>query len=119
MKDELENKLRQEFSDAFEGEIPRMECGDGWYKILHDLMTKIRTTGEKIGIAQIKEKFGGLRFYIESTPIGSIHFEAIRTFISEAEKESMRTCEVCGKPGEIRDQGRWIRTLCDEHTEKK
>jgi RNA polymerase-binding transcription factor DksA len=56
--------------------------------------------------AQVKEKFGGLRFYMTSEN------DEIRKLISEAEALSYETCEECGKPGEERDT-RWIRTLCD------
>ncbi len=56
--------------------------------------------------AQVKEKFGGLRFYMTC---GS---DEIFDLISEAEALSYKTCEECGKPGEERDTG-WIHTHCD------
>lgn len=56
--------------------------------------------------AQVKEKFGGLRFYMTSAN------DEIRELVSEAEALSYKTCEECGEPGEERDT-RWIRTLCD------
>src|SRR5574343_2081161 len=51
-----------------------IECGDGWYKILDDLCKAIQAAvdyknrrGEDpnndVIVDQIKEKFGGLRFY--------------------------------------------------------
>ena len=40
--------------------------------------------------------------------------EAIRQRIGIAADESFHTCEVCGQPGELRED-RWIKTLCDEH----
>jgi len=35
--------------------------------------------------------------------------------LEAAQQESFRTCEVCGQPGELRENG-LIKTLCDEHT---
>ena len=62
-------------------------------------------------MCQAKEKFGGLRFYVNdiSDECGKI--------ISKYESLSMETCEVCGEKGETRGSG-WVRTLCDEHVKK-
>lgn len=59
-------------------------------------------------LTQIKEKFGGLRFYHNG---GS---SAIDNYVSFAESMSYRTCEVCGNPGQSRNEG-WIKVLCDAH----
>lgn len=61
-----------------------------------------------INVAQIKEKFGGLRFYYDG---GDEHISGMVTM---AESWAHRTCEQCGNKGKQRDGG-WIRTLCDEH----
>lgn len=61
---------------------------------------------------QVKEKFGGLRFYVNGGD------DAVDSFISFAESMSHRICEKCGKPGKSRTGG-WIYTLCDEHAEEK
>jgi len=55
---------------------------------------------------QVKEKFGGLRFYMTC---GS---SEIFNLVEEAETLSYKTCEECGGPGEERGGG-WIRTLCN------
>jgi hypothetical protein len=55
---------------------------------------------------QIKEKFGGLRVYLNGeTP-------EMTAAIIEAERKSFETCEQCGAPGKLR-RGGWISTLCD------
>jgi hypothetical protein len=61
-------------------------------------------------IAQIKEKFGGLRYYIggEKTDV--------EILISEAEALAYQTCEECGRPGVLREEFSWIVTLCDYDT---
>ncbi len=59
-------------------------------------------------LVQVKEKFGGLRFYVDG---GSNELQAQ---IELAEAMSYRTCETCGAPGRPRSGG-WVRTLCDTH----
>jgi len=84
------------------------ETGDGWLPIIKDLIEDLIDAGWDKQICQIKEKFGGLRFYING---GS---DEIYKLISDAEVKSMKTCEVCGKPG-TQTSGGWINTLCEEH----
>ena len=62
-------------------------------------------------IVQIKEKFGGLRFYINNGT------EEMENYIRFAESMSLCTCARCGSPGKIRNTG-WSRTLCDIHFNK-
>jgi len=61
-----------------------------------------------ITASQVKEKFGGLRFYTNG------YTDGISAMISMAESMSYRTCEVCGSPGRSNNYG-WISTLCDTH----
>ena len=84
--------------------------GKGWYGIVKRLIEDLIELGWNREICQIKEKFGGLRFYINE---GS---EDIFNRIRLAEDASYLTCEVCGEPGTPRAGG-WITTLCDEHAE--
>ena len=82
------------------------QCGPGWYPIIERLIVKLKALGWDLELDQIKEKFGGLRFYIGGYTPG------MDQAIAEAEKESFRTCEDCGAEGKPR-KGGWIRTLCD------
>lgn len=59
-------------------------------------------------VQQIKEKFGGLRFYYDC---GDEHISGMVTM---AETWAGRACETCGNKGERRSGG-WMRTLCDTH----
>jgi len=61
-----------------------------------------------ITASQVKEKFGGLRFYTNG------YTDVIGGMISMAESMSHRTCEECGSPGRSNNYG-WISTLCDTH----
>lgn len=108
------------------------DCDDGWYNIIDVLCARIQShidhTNERreyllssnpynhkipdevqqVVAVQIKEKFGGLRFYTNGGD------SAVDAMISVAEALSYRTCETCGSPGKSRNSG-WIRTLCDKH----
>jgi len=90
------------------------EHGDGWFDILVDLCEELEPLVEAatysispFEVMQVKEKFGGLRFY---TSWGN---KEIWAAIDKAEKRSLETCEVCGKPGRPEGPG-WIKTLCPE-----
>ena len=61
--------------------------------------------------AQVKEKFGGLRFYVNGA--NEEHYN----YISFAENMSYRTCEKCGNPGKLYTNG-WHTTLCEKHAEE-
>ena len=86
-------------------EWPAGGVGEGWRSIVQPLVDLCEQRG--IEIHQIKEKFGGLRFYVGEVP-DDVH-EAINT----AERQSEETCEKCGQPGIIR-YGSWMKTLCDD-----
>lgn len=56
---------------------------------------------------QVKEKFGGLRFYYSGGD------EYVDGLVAMAEALSYVTCEQCGKVGKPNEIG-WIVTLCDD-----
>lgn len=56
--------------------------------------------------AQVKQKFGTLRFYMTSGT------DEMYKLINEAEHKSARTCEECGLPGKLRTTG-WRVVNCD------
>ena len=76
MEEELEETLVKKYPDIFKdhGGDPRKTCmawglavGDGWYVLLDDLCGDLKDIIGKKDIQviahQVKEKFGGLRFY--------------------------------------------------------
>ena len=156
MNNELELKLQEEFSfmkqNPLDGEqnLYRRfgcDCGDGWYDILRNCCMRITQRYAEAGVpidffpAQIKEKFGTLRFYYgyEDAQCGiaafdflgsgkSIRIESgnesddeqkenlrrdIAGIVREAEERSKHTCEKCGAEGVLRTDLSWIQTLCD------
>ena len=78
---------------------------------LDEAKAKLDEETAKVPVAsQVKEKFGGLRFYVNGAT--DKHWN----YISVAENMSYRTCEECGAPGKRYTDG-WHRTLCDIHAE--
>jgi hypothetical protein len=57
-------------------------------------------------VQQMKEKFGGLRFYTSPTS------KSILGMILMAEQHSYKVCEVCGNPATLCRSGLWFQTLC-------
>lgn len=74
-----------------------------------ELEAKLTTALEQLPtITQIKEKFGGLRFYTNGVDT------EFNSYISFAESMSLHTCEICGSPGTTSGDG-WMKTLCKKH----
>jgi len=90
-------------------------CGSGWFKLIDKLCNDLSKYPEVVA-SQVKEKFGGLRFYIEG--VDKDHSDAIYNHIDAAEGESLKTCEDCGEPGKTRGGG-WVRTLCNQCEQNK
>jgi len=90
-----------------------LDVGEGWYELVFKLDRDLADLDPNYTIAQVKEKFGGLRFYLDTLSPESITFA--RALIQEAEVRSMVMCEVCGEPATLRSQNYYIRTVCDFH----
>ena len=93
-----------------------IECGQGWFDLLDDLCTKIEIILNKnpkakkeFHIAQIKEKFGGLRFYTYNVS------EEVDKLINNAADKSYNICEICGKSGFNMEIRGWIFAVCKKH----
>lgn len=138
-EDQLAYEERQKAWDALVQSCPLLfdgkdsyyfACGSGWHDLLKELCLKlealIAAMPEKdryydwedgspreertFTVAQVKEKFATLRFYMSGYPDGA------DDLIAEAEVQSAKTCESCGQPGEPRKTG-WIKTYCNAHYE--
>ena len=124
MKPELEKKLYKDFPKIFKYAeethdpiIPMAfgcECADGWYGIINHMCKMIqndvdRNERQQVLAVQVKEKFGGLRFYIDG---GS---EKTYDIIHFFESLSYIVCEKCGKTNaETRNTKSWIFTRCEK-----
>lgn len=85
------------------------ECGAGWNSIIDPLVARSESNGYIVD--QIKEKFGGLRFYYTPGPIDDIEFEDM---VDAAEAASKGMCEMCGKVGRLMIKGGWYKVLCPD-----
>jgi hypothetical protein len=131
MKEQLDEQLVKRYPKIFRdrhGDIAQtcmvwgFECGDGWFNIINQLCSCIQNRidwSEKAGSSyvieqvvatQVKEKFGGLRFYYNGGD------NVIDGMVGIAEAMSTVTCEQCGCPGKIfQKKSGWITTLCERH----
>jgi len=105
MYDYFKNKYPDLFADK---NFCGFDCNEGWKDILERLFVKIADDMRRIGstVDQVKEKFGGLRFYTSTCN------DVIDEAINEAEKEAWKTCEYCGSKEDIKTEGGWLKTLC-------
>ena len=85
--------------------IAKKFVGKGWSKLIDEIYEFLP---EDITILQVKEKFGGLRFYVASAS------EEVLDRIYAIEERSLTICDVCGRTGQPTTKG-WIATRCDKH----
>lgn len=93
-----------------------VDVGPGWYDLIVRLDEDIAKLDPNYTIAQVKEKFGGLRYYIDT--INPDVAAAAQLLVGAAERKSEETCEVCGEPGELSTKTSWYKTVCPEHLDK-
>lgn len=125
MKETLQKKLFEKYPKIFrQKDLSKQEtlmcwgfeCGSGWYNLIDTLCGTIKNYLDNVNecpqveAVQVKEKFGGLRFYYD----GGDDF--IEGAVWLAESMSYRICDICGSPGTPNNIG-WIATRCDEHRE--
>lgn len=130
--DQFMKQMEETFPLMFTQPYGGFAIGEGWYPIVEDLCYLIqnRIDGVKsrrayllannphnyeipedipqVVVHQIKEKFGGFRFYYEGGD------DYISGLVAMAEQWCSRSCEQCGSRGTHRTGG-WMRTLCDRH----
>lgn len=93
------------------------DCGDGWYNLIDDLCASL-SIYEGVSLAQVKEKFGGLRVYLNILQdYDEETSDRIYNLTDEAETKSYKICELCGQPGILYRNG-WHRTHCSACEDK-
>ena len=110
----MEEKYPKMFSQPYGG----FAIGEGWWPILQALCSNIQhylnwknresEVVPQVVVAQIKEKFGGLRFYYDGGD------DQVTGMVRMAEAWADKSCETCGAPGTSGGKG-WIKTLCSTH----
>ena len=110
MNEENTKRLFADFPKLYEGRNKSpmenlmcfgFECGDGWFDLIYKLSKDLSENHPECRAIQVKEKFGGLRFYVNGVS------EAGWDLIDKAEEESYHTCEQCLRNGE--PQGKFKR----------
>ncbi len=122
MNDENTERLFKHFPRLFRGkDLPLtqnlmpfgFECGDGWYDLVYSLAADISKYAAKANLdpiaVQVKEKLGGLRFYVHRAD------DHIFKLVANAESRSFRICDRCGARGKRVTIRGWIATRCAAH----
>ena len=122
-REKFEKKIFEEFPEFFRNADDPMkslmcfgvEIDPGWHDLIYKLLQDIKALNPEEGfeVVQIKEKFGGLRFY---TNFGT---DEIFELIHKAEDASYKICEICGKKGKLRNDIGWYLTLCNDHYKER
>jgi len=87
----------------------------GWNDIITRCNRKLSMLDPDYKILQIKEKFGTLRYYYHTDVKTFSIREAMDRYVRQAEIESSKTCEFCGKEGKlIKCKMAWMKTRCDD-----
>ena len=124
--------LPQWIEDLLERQVPDLgifHVGEGWRPLI-EYAYDITLSEKGFVVCQVKEKMGGLRFYIsrnwdyyenlseEEREKFNNRFEHIGNQLWALENVSHRICEECGAHGKPR-RGGWIKTLCEKHNKER
>ena len=122
--DDLVKEAREKTSDRrYSLPMFGLECSKGWEKLYGPLFQLCKLLN--VEVHQVKEKFGGLRFYVGGVP--SEYADMVYAFISAMEDKSYKVCEECGirnntwrdgdktyTPVKVTTEGSWLLTLCKQ-----
>lgn len=130
--DAFEQSMKGKHPEMFSKPYGGFAVGTGWWPILEGLCAEIDSYTKwrnntraarlkdnphgldipdevpQVIVEQIKEKFGGLRFYYTGGD------DKIDGMVRMAERWADHACEECGAPGTSGGKG-WIKTLCPTH----
>jgi len=91
------------------------EVDDGWFRLIDALSKKLerritllekRDPSVQYKASQVKSKFGTLHFYMNYSDTN------MENLIDQAEAQSAKICETCGKRGKLIEIRKWWFTLC-------
>ena len=91
----------------FDREYAKKCVATGWHGLVDELFDLAKK--ENFTVAQVKEKYGILRIYVDDANMG-MHIK-----IDNLERRSANMCEICGKAGERISRGGWLKTRCWTH----
>lgn len=98
---------------------PYIEVDEGWYGLVTDCDAELAAMDANYQLLQVKEKFGGLRYYfIPSADTTAEQRDAMYGVVAKYEAIAAKTCEATGKPGVLmKSIGGWLKTLDPEYAE--
>ena len=121
MKFEFQKKLYDKYPKIFrQKDLPMtetamcwgIECDDGWFDLIDTLCFLLQHSvvngHPQIEAIQVKEKFGGLRFYVN----GCDDYQD--GLIAFAENFSYNICEICGTTRNVGHTKNFIKTICED-----
>lgn len=106
-QDDLNEKRR---SDGHYG--VDLEGSDGWKKLVLEADSMLSFIDPDYKIQQVKQKFGGLRFYFGTEKSG-VEYSIMYAITEYIESRSRFVCEHCGEFGRLKEDRKWIMTLCN------
>ncbi|ARQ58927.1 hypothetical protein Kim5_CH02884 [Rhizobium sp. Kim5] len=102
---------------------------NGWLPLIADGLAQIEKVLERhsfIGrgqVKQIKEKLGDLRIYVrprrESYRFTKALAADLMAISDQTIRKSLKTCELCGDPGELGNFDGYYQTLCTKHADQR
>ena len=97
--------------EGYSLEEAKASVGPGWGPLLDVLFREL--VGTNINVIQVKEKFGGLRIYLDR------YTDEMDWIIRRAKLEASQHCEKCGTTDEVWTGTTpacpyWIKTLCQD-----
>ena len=103
--------LRAEFPGSFGDWTYDVSISDGWLPLVRNLTRYLEAMASDEGqqpphVLQVKDKFGGLRFYVDNPTV------AQGRVIQFAEMLSFSICERCGTMADVTVEGGWRKALC-------
>ncbi len=87
---------------------PSLDVGDGWADVIVFAVMIGEAVNPDFVVNQVKEKFGGLRFYCTLPLVTELMIEGL----------ALHVCETCGELGSLSysdGPGPWLKTLCKDH----
>ena len=94
-----------------------IDVDEGWYQIVVDCDKQLSAIDPQYTILQIKQKFGGLRYYFQpsSSEYNDELWEKMNAIVHTYEDIAWVTCEVTGNPGVLmKSSSGWYKTLDPE-----
>ena len=94
-----------------------IDVDEGWYQIVVDCDKDLSAIDSQYTILQIKQKFGGLRYYFQpsSSEYNDELWTKMNSIVQAYENIAWITCEATGNPGVLmKSPSGWLKTLDPE-----